>query len=112
MANFINGLRVFKPHEKAPDFIKANLVINCKELVEYMRANHTDGQMRVDIKLAKTGNLYAELNTFKKGEKQDWANPDLREKMSSKETMNVPVNEQDYPPMPEEEPISVQSIPF
>jgi len=71
MPTFVNGLRVFKPNEKAPEFVKANLVINCKELVEFMRANHTDGQIRVDIKLAKTGNLYAELNTWKKREKQD-----------------------------------------
>jgi len=70
MPTFVNGLRVFKPNEKAPDFVKANLVINCKELVEFMRANHTDGQIRIDIKLAKTGNLYAELNTWKR-EKQD-----------------------------------------
>lgn len=70
MANFINGMRVFSPHAKAPEFVKANLVINCKELVEYMRANHTNGEIKIDIKMAKSGKLYADLNTFKKQNNQ------------------------------------------
>lgn len=110
MANFIKGLRVFKPNEKAPDFVKANLVINCKELVEYMRANHTDGQMRVDIKLGKTGNLYAELNTWKKPE-----HPFGKDK-TYQETFNVPTASKDFvdypmPPVPEDD-IYVKDIPF
>ncbi len=106
MPNFIDGLRVYKPNEKAPDFVKANLSIDCKALVEYMRKNHTDGKMKVDIKLGKTGNLYAELNTWKKPE-NDF---DISKAVATdRGTQHL---EQDYPPMPEEEPIDVRKVLF
>lgn len=33
------GIRVFKPHEKAPDFINGNMVITLNELVKFCKDN-------------------------------------------------------------------------
>ena len=36
---FIDGLNVFRPGEKAPDFVKASLVINPTKLVKWLQEN-------------------------------------------------------------------------
>lgn len=66
---FVDGIRVFKPHEKAPEFVKANLVITSAELTAWLK-QHTgdDGKVRVDLKKSQKGELYLALNTYKKGE--------------------------------------------
>lgn len=62
---FIDGMRIFGAKQGAPEWIKGQIVVECKELVEFMRKNHTEGKMRIDIKQGKSGNLYLELNTWK-----------------------------------------------
>lgn len=64
--NFTTGLRVFKPHENAPDFIKAQLVINVNEFLPYLEENAAgDGTVRIDIKESRGGKWYAQKNTYK-----------------------------------------------
>ena len=53
---FIDGVNVFQPNEKAPDFVKASLVIN-----------------RTQIKESKQGKLYASVDTFKPKPKAEGA---------------------------------------
>jgi len=36
---FIDGLNVFTPNEKAPDFVKASLVINPTKLIAWLKEN-------------------------------------------------------------------------
>ena len=62
---FVDGMIVKAPHENAPDFIICNLSIKCKELVEFMRANHKEGWCNLQVKRSKGGKLYAELDTWK-----------------------------------------------
>lgn len=59
---FVNGLRVFAPHEGAPDFIIANLVIERAELLAWLQT-HPE-KVRVDIKRSKAGKLYAAVNNW------------------------------------------------
>lgn len=63
---FIDGLRVYAPHERAPDFVKANLVINVEELGKYLRDAYKAGEkeIRVDVKQSKGGKYYAAKNTY------------------------------------------------
>jgi len=126
MPNFVNGMKIYRPSEKAPQFVKANIEINCKELVEFMRANHKDGKIRIDIKEGKQkedgtrGNLYADLNTYeatKSPTKSDWAKPELRQQFGSKDAVKPNsrqesdvYGESGYPK--EQEMIEVKDIPF
>lgn len=61
---FVDGMRAFKPSPKAPDFIKANLVLDVNELRDFLN-RQSGGQVRVDIKESQKGTFYAEVNTFK-----------------------------------------------
>ena len=62
---FIDGLRVFKPSEKAPDFIILNGEIDMKELREFALSHHDEGKVRFQVKESKGGKYYAALDTFK-----------------------------------------------
>jgi len=69
---FIDGVNVFTPGEKAPDFVKADLVINKEKLITWLQSNGQylrDGkygkELRVQIKQSTQGKLYASVDTFK-----------------------------------------------
>lgn len=73
MANdvqFVNGMVVKAPHEKAPDFVKAQISIKVADLGMWLREKHKAGQewVNLDIKVAKTGKWYAAVNDYKKGD--------------------------------------------
>ena len=70
---FIDGLRVFKPSEKAPDFIILNGVIDMKELREFALNHHEDGSLRFVVKESKGGKYYAAVDTFKPQAKRESA---------------------------------------
>lgn len=61
---FVNGLIVKRPNPKAPDFVKANLSIKRKELLEFLE-KETDDWINVDVKESKKGGLYAQVNDWK-----------------------------------------------
>ena len=66
---FVEGLLAKLPHNKAPDFVKLNLSIKRKELGNWLRSQ-TDDWINIDIKQAKSGKLYAEVNAWKPGKKE------------------------------------------
>lgn len=61
---FVNGLIVKPPHEKAPDFVKCAISIKRGELVTFLRAQ-TDEWINIDVKESKGGKWYAEVNSWK-----------------------------------------------
>jgi hypothetical protein len=63
---FVNGLRAFKPHEKAPDFIISDLAGDRDQLIEWLKKQ--EPTFKFQIKRSKDGKYYAELNTWKKDE--------------------------------------------
>jgi len=74
MAEFARGLRVFKPREKAPDFVIADLIIQVEELKQWTRENehllenHNGAeQLRLQILESKGGKYYAAVNNYQKG---------------------------------------------
>lgn len=68
------GLRTFKPHDNAPDFVKGTLLITPNELIEWLKDNSqylTDykgaKQLKCQILDGKDG-LYFQVDTWKKDE--------------------------------------------
>ena len=67
---FVDGLYIYPPHEKAPDFVKAAIGINRKKLGNWLR-EHKEDNIRLDVKESKEGKWYAEVNTYKKEDKTE-----------------------------------------
>ena len=65
---WVDGLRVYKPDERAPDFVKANLVINKAEMLAWL-ATQPDDKIKAQMKEARSGNYYAEVDTYQRQEK-------------------------------------------
>ena len=68
---FVDGLIVKQPHEKAPDFVKASISIKVADLGNWLRAKHKAGEewVNVDVKESRNGRWYAAVSTFKPKEK-------------------------------------------
>lgn len=62
---FPEGLSIYPPSEKAPDFIKGDLVIT-NDFIAFYNANQKQGKLRMKLKLSKAGRLYAEVDTWEK----------------------------------------------
>ena len=62
---FVNGLIVKAPHEKAPDFVKAAISIRPRELTEWLADKMHQDWVNVDVKESKGGKWYAAVNTHK-----------------------------------------------
>ena len=70
------GLRVFKPHEKAPDFVKGTLLVTPNELVKFCKENLNlmteykgNKQLKCQILDGKNG-LYVAVDTYKSDAKR------------------------------------------
>lgn len=61
---FVDGLIVKQPHEKAPEFIKAKLSIKRADLGNWLRGKQ-DEWINIDIKESKSGKWYAEVDKWK-----------------------------------------------
>lgn len=61
---FVDGLIVKPPHEKAPDFVKCSISIKRKDLGNWLRGK-SDDWINLDVKVAKSGKWYAEINNWK-----------------------------------------------
>jgi hypothetical protein len=68
---FVDGLIVKPPHEKAPDFVKAQISIKVEDLGVWLRGKHKAGEqwVNIDVKVAKSGKWYASVSNFKPKEK-------------------------------------------
>ena len=65
---FVEGLRVYRPNDNAPAFVKADVVITRKELGNWLRGQDKD-QIRLQLLESKKGVWYFAVNTFESGEK-------------------------------------------
>lgn len=77
MANYVNGVRVFSPHAKAPDFVLAELVLTPADIASWMAENselctqyNGKDQVKMTIKKGRDGKVYAEVNTYGTGEQR------------------------------------------
>jgi hypothetical protein len=53
-----------KRHERAPDFVTANLSIKVDELIPFLQQHVKAGWVNVQLKVSKGGKHYAELDTW------------------------------------------------
>jgi hypothetical protein len=65
---FIDGFFCKKPHENAPNFIKAKVNIKRRELLEWL-ASRQDDWINIDIKESREGKFYAEIDDWKPNSK-------------------------------------------
>ena len=69
---FVPGLFIKPPHERAPDFVKASISIKVEDLGKWLREQYKAGKtdwINIDVKESKGGKWYAAVSTFKPGEK-------------------------------------------
>ena len=59
---FVNGLRAFKPHQKAPPYVIANFVVNIEELKAWV--NEQTDDLRLDLMESKSLTYYVKVNDF------------------------------------------------
>jgi hypothetical protein len=64
---FVDGLIVKAPHEKAPSYVKANISIKVEDLGKWLRGKYKAGDewVNIDVKEAKSGKWYCAVSTFK-----------------------------------------------
>lgn len=86
---FVDGLIVKAPHEKAPDYVKASISIKVADLGVWLREKHKAGEewVNVDIKEAKSGKWYASVSTYKKDAKPE---PKAKPQMSRDGGEDIP----------------------
>lgn len=54
----------FKRNENAPDFVVGRVSIKVDDAVAFMKQNAKNGWLNLDVKQARSGNYYMELDTF------------------------------------------------
>jgi hypothetical protein len=64
---FVDGLLVKAPHEKAPNFVKAQISIKVEDLGKWLRGKYKAGEewVNIDVKEAKSGKWYCSVSNFK-----------------------------------------------
>lgn len=62
---FVDGMRVYKPSNKAPEYVVANIEITIDQFKNWIFKNQDSEKIRIDIKIGQSGKYYAELNTWK-----------------------------------------------
>ena len=67
---FVDGLIVKEPHEKAPDFVKCSISIKRKDLGNWLRSKEDDW-INLDVKVARSGKWYASVNNFKPKQREE-----------------------------------------
>jgi len=60
---FANGFS-FKRNENAPEFVVGRLSMKIDDAIEFMKQNQKNGWINLDVKKARTGNFYIELDTY------------------------------------------------
>lgn len=65
---FVDGFMPKRPHENAPDFVKAKVNIKREEMLQWLSARD-DEWITLDIKEARSGKWYASVDNWKPTEK-------------------------------------------
>ena len=89
---FVDGLNVYTPSTNAPDWVKADMVLNPTKLIKWLQENDQylkEGkhglEVRLQVKQSAQGKLYASVDTYE---------PKLKAEVASKA---VTVDDGDLP---------------
>lgn len=61
---YIKWLFVKRPHQNAPDFVKAKISLKREELIKELQ-ERTEEWINLDVKEGKGGDWYAQIDTWK-----------------------------------------------
>ncbi len=69
---FADGMFFARPHEKAPEFVKGKISIDCKKFYAFMKKHvNPAGYINLNLKTSKGGKLYLDLDTWTKEAKEE-----------------------------------------
>jgi len=71
----------FKRQENAPDFVIGRLSLKVDEAIAFIKENEKKGWVNLNVKTAKSGSFYVELDTYEpkpKGEEQASTKPQAK----------------------------------
>jgi hypothetical protein len=54
----------FKRRENAPEFVIGCMSVKVDTAIEFLKSNQKNGWCNLDVKIARSGNMYVELDTF------------------------------------------------
>ena len=60
---FANGFS-FKRKDNAPEFVVGRLSMKVDDAIEFIKQHQKNGWINLDVKKARTGNFYIELDTY------------------------------------------------
>ena len=61
---FAEGFSFKKPHENAPDFVVGSVSVKVDQAIPFLTTHAKNGWVNLDVKVARSGNPYVELNEF------------------------------------------------
>ena len=76
----------FKRRDNAPEFVVGRQSIKVDEAIEFLTKNQKNGWVNIDIKQAKNGNYYCELDNWESGVAQK---PKVQEQKAPKVSKEV-----------------------
>ena len=93
---FANGFS-FKRKDNAPEFVVGRLSMKVDDAIEFIKQHQKNGWINLDVKKARTGNFYIELDTYtpKGGESSTEAKQMTNKAQSSKKPIED--TEEDLP---------------
>jgi hypothetical protein len=62
---------IFKRNEKAPEFVIGRLSIKVEDAISFLKQHQKSGWTNLDIKQARSGNYYIELDTYEPKKSDD-----------------------------------------
>jgi hypothetical protein len=85
----------FKRNEKAPDFVVGRLSIKSDDAVAFIREYEKNGWVNLNIKTARSGNHYVELDTYEPVKDGETPRAQAKPKETPKEKIVLPEPEDD-----------------
>ena len=70
----------FKRQENAPDFVVGRLSMKVEDAIAFMKQHTKAGWINVNIKTARSGNYYVELDTYEPKGGGTTSKPTIKEK--------------------------------
>jgi len=70
-SKLVNGFFFKLPHENAPEFVKGKISIKLADFAKFVKENKDGEWMNIQLKISKSGNPYADLDTWKPEQKSE-----------------------------------------
>jgi hypothetical protein len=93
---FIDGLIVKAPNERAPEYVKARLSIKRAELIAWLQGQ-TGDWINADIKVSQNGKWYCAVDNWKPESKPESSAPRQRQGAPSRDASYADMDSDDVP---------------